>query len=169
MLNNDYHDCSVLSEITHLQMVSHMSLYKWRALFQNALSAIPKIDVAMPLPSLEIIFWKRVLHKYEHIYIYIYIYIYYTHMWKTLYQSTIFEIGIGIASSFSGMTLKAFWKRAPHIHIHTHIYIYIYIYIYWSVKYLANRMSIPYTILTLTTTDFHKSVIFQAITSTNVH
>ena len=36
----------------------------------------------------------------------------YTHMLKALYSNTIFELVIGIASSFSGMALNSFWKRA---------------------------------------------------------
>ena len=62
----------------------------------------------MPLPSLQVMSWKRAIHKYVHIYTYIY-------MWKALYQNPIFELGICIASSFSGMVLNAFWKRAPQI------------------------------------------------------
>ena len=46
---------------------------------------------------------------YIRIYIYIYIH---THIWKAFYQNTIFEFSIGIASSFYGMALNAFWKRA---------------------------------------------------------
>ena len=79
-----------------------------RTLFQNALSANPKVDVAMPMPSSEIIFWKRTLHTYVHTYAYI-------HMWKALYQNTILEFGFGITNSFSGMALNRFWKRALHI------------------------------------------------------
>ena len=33
-------------------------------------------------------------------------------MSKVVYQNTIFELRIGLASSFSGMVLSAFWKRA---------------------------------------------------------
>ena len=59
----------------------------------------------VPRPCLKIMFGKRALHKYVYVYTY-------TDMWKTLYQNTIFELGIGIAISFSGMALTAFWKRA---------------------------------------------------------
>ena len=45
-------------------------------------------------------------------------------MRKALYQNTIFKLGIGIANSFSGMTLNMFWKRALHILIYIYIYIY---------------------------------------------
>ena len=48
----------------------------WRAVFQNTISANPKIEFAMPMPSSKIMFWKTALHKYAHIYAYIYIYIY---------------------------------------------------------------------------------------------
>ena len=65
-------------------------------------------NVAMPMPSSEIMFRKRALHKYVHIYPLI-------HLWKGLYQNTIFELSIGIASSFSGMVLNVFWKIALHM------------------------------------------------------
>ena len=39
------------------------------------------------------------------------------YMSKALYRNTIFEPGIGISSSFSGMSLNAFWKRALHMYI----------------------------------------------------
>ena len=48
--------------------------YIYEELFsKNALSAIPKIDVVMPMPSSEIMFCKRALHKYVHVYAYIHI------------------------------------------------------------------------------------------------
>ena len=49
----------------------------WRALFQNVLSANPKIEVAMAMPSSKIMLWKGAVHKYVHIYALI-------HMWKAL-------------------------------------------------------------------------------------
>ena len=90
---------------SHQSVLGLMENNSWRALFQNVLRANPKIAVAMPMPSLEINFWKRTLHRYVHICIYN------IHAWKALYQSTIFELGIGIASSFSGMVLNAFLER----------------------------------------------------------
>ena len=36
---------------------------------------------------------------------------------KLFYQNIIFELGIGIANSFSGMALNAFWKRAVNIYL----------------------------------------------------
>ena len=41
----------------------------------------------------------------------------YTHVKSSLapYQNTILERGIGIARSFSGIALNAFWKRGLHI------------------------------------------------------
>ena len=69
-----------------------------RALFQKALSANPKIDVVMPLPSSEIVFWKRALHKQVHIYI-------------------CEKLFIESPSSFSGMVVSAFTKRVLPIHI----------------------------------------------------
>ena len=83
-------------------------LWIWRALFRNTLSANPKIDVAMSMPSSKILFWKRAFHKYVHIYAYIC-------MWKAHYQNTIFELDIGAASSFSEMALSTFCKRALFI------------------------------------------------------
>ena len=41
-----------------------------RALFLNVLSSNPNIDVAMLMPSLEIIFRKTALHNYVSIYAY---------------------------------------------------------------------------------------------------
>ena len=64
----------------------------------------------MPMLSSEIMFWKRTLHNHVHIDTYI-------HMWKALYQNTILELGIGIASSFSEMVLNVFWKRALHLFV----------------------------------------------------
>ena len=48
---------------------------KGRGLYQNAISANLKTEVAMPMPmpSSEIIFWKRALNKHVHIYTHIYI------------------------------------------------------------------------------------------------
>ena len=60
----------------------------------------------MPMPCLEIMFWKRALQKYVHIHAH-------TQMPKhNLDQNTIFDLGIGIERSFSGMALNVFWKRA---------------------------------------------------------
>ena len=61
----------------------------------------------MPMPRLEIMFWKRALHKYGHIQIYVNIYVL-----KALFQNTIYELSIGIASHFIGMAVITFWKRA---------------------------------------------------------
>ena len=53
----------------HIHMHAYIDhIYIWRALFQNASSANPKIDVTMSMPSSEIMFWKTNLHKYVHIY-----------------------------------------------------------------------------------------------------
>ena len=43
------------------------------ALFQKALSADPKIEVAVAMPCSRIMFWKRVLRKYVNIYALIHI------------------------------------------------------------------------------------------------
>ena len=42
-----------------------------RVLFQNALSDNPKVGVAMSMPSSEIIFSKRALHKHVQMYAFI--------------------------------------------------------------------------------------------------
>ena len=61
--------------------------------------------------STEIMFWKRVLHKYVPIY-----------TWGKLFtKSTILELSIGIVSSFSGIALSEFWKRTLHIYTYIHI------------------------------------------------
>ena len=39
-----------------------------RALFQNTISVNLKIELAMAMPSSEIMFWKRSLQKYLHTY-----------------------------------------------------------------------------------------------------
>ena len=103
----------------HLQDLSSLHLiciYIWRVLFQNALNANPKIDVAMPIPSPEIMFWKRGLYKCVLIYAHV-------HTWKDLYQNTILELGI--ASSFSGTALNAFWNIPPYT---TYIMLYMVVY-----------------------------------------
>ena len=65
----------------------------------------------MLMQSSEIMVYERALHIYVHIYTYM-------NMLKALYQNTIFEFDIGIASPFLGMALNAFGKRALHIHIY---------------------------------------------------
>ena len=45
---------------------------------------------------------------------------------KVFTKSTIFELDIGIASSFSGMAVNAFWKRTLQIYMCIYIYIYTY-------------------------------------------
>ena len=51
-----------------------------------------------------------------HIYVYMYTYIYTSiHMWKSLLQNAIYELGIGIAIPFLGMVLFAFLKVALNL------------------------------------------------------
>ena len=45
-------------------------------LLKNVLSDHPKIEFAVAMSSLEMVFWKRALHKYEHMYAYIPLYTY---------------------------------------------------------------------------------------------
>ena len=75
-----------------------------------------KIKIAMPLPSSEIVFWKRTLPKYVHKYAYI-------DMWKALFQNINYELDT--LSPYFGMALNAFWKRALPIYIYIYIYIYM--------------------------------------------
>ena len=70
-------------------MYMHMHIYTRRALFQNALSANPKIYILMPIPSSAIMFWTRALNKYVHIYACI-------RMWVAFYQNTIAVLDICI-------------------------------------------------------------------------
>ena len=64
------------------------------ALFQNAISANPKIELAMLMPNLEIKFWKTALLKYVHIYTHLF-----THQ-KLFSKNIIIKLDIGIASPF---------------------------------------------------------------------
>ena len=72
------------------------------------ISANANIEFPMPVSSSEIIFRKKALHKYIHIYAHI-------EMQKSLFPNTIYELGIDIVSPFLGMALIAVWKRALHI------------------------------------------------------
>ena len=65
--------------------------------FQTSITANIKLEVAMPILNSEIMFWKRALHKYVHIYI-----------GKALFQITICPI--------CGRVLIAFCKRDLHIY-----------------------------------------------------
>ena len=51
-----------------LHVLFYFSTDKLRGIFLNALSANPKIEVAMTMPCSEIMFQKRALHKYVHMY-----------------------------------------------------------------------------------------------------
>ena len=53
----------------------YIYIHTWRALFLNVLIVNPKIEVAMAMPSSEIMFWRKALHKYVYIYTYIYSYV----------------------------------------------------------------------------------------------
>ena len=53
------------------------------------ISVNPKIEFA----SLEIMFWRRALHQNKHIYTCI-------HIWNAIFQNIIYELDIGIVSSF---------------------------------------------------------------------
>ena len=79
----------------------------------------------MPMPKSEIMFWKKKSS-----------WIVYVHTWKALCQNAIYEPCIGIATSFSGMALSAFWKRALHVYRAYILYVYICIYIYIFLYYI---------------------------------
>ena len=99
---------SLLNVITCVDI--YITTHIWRALFHNAISVIPKIELAITMPMLEIVFHKRALHKYEHVCAYI-------HMWKVICQHSIYKLGIDIWNPFLGMVLMAFWKRALYMHM----------------------------------------------------
>ena len=75
----------------------------WRALFRNALSAIPKYGLAMPMSNLTIMFSKRAFHIWINAYIYVQSY-------EELFSKS--ELGIAIITSIFGIALNVFWKRA---------------------------------------------------------
>ena len=61
------------------------------------------------MPSLEMMFWKRALHKYIHIYAYI-------NMWKALLKRQFTNLVLTFEIHYFGMpVLEALWKRALHI------------------------------------------------------
>ena len=49
----------------------------------------------------------------------------YTYVKSSLPKDIIFELGTGIAISFSGMALNVLWKGALHIHIYTGVIYYL--------------------------------------------
>ena len=63
----------------------------------------PIIDVAMPMPRSEIMFWKIPLHKYVHIYAYI---------WEKLFSKTqSLKLGLELQAHFLEWRLKRFGKE----------------------------------------------------------
>ena len=63
----------------------------------------------MAMLSLEIMFWKRSLHKYVHIHVFI-------HIFKALFKQILIKLGICISSPILGMALNAFKKeRVLHL------------------------------------------------------
>ena len=83
----------------------YIYIYIWRALFQNAICAIPKKKgLAIAMLISKIVLWKSAF------YIGIYAYIC-TYLWRTLLQNLISELDIGIANSIFGSELIAFRKR----------------------------------------------------------
>ena len=62
-------------------------------LFQNAISADPKIAFAMPMPGSEIMFWNKSFHNYVHIYLF------YTYA-KALFQNIVYDLGVDSASPY---------------------------------------------------------------------
>ena len=83
--------------------LSRRNISPFEELFsKNVLTANSKIDVVMPMPSSEIMFFGKELFRNMCI------------CEKALYQNTIFELDIGTARSFVRMALNAFWKRGLH-------------------------------------------------------
>ena len=82
-------------------------IYIRRALFQNTLNTNPKIDVALQMPSSEIMILKRALHKYVHIYI----------CEKLFAKTHSLNLTLALQAHCFGMALNAFWKE---------LFIYIY-------------------------------------------
>ena len=81
----------------------------WRALFQKAISANPIIEVVIAMPISEIMFWKRDIHKYVHVYAVVHTckHNFFNHnnqTWHWHYKPILFI-----------MALNAFWKRGLHI------------------------------------------------------
>ena len=90
-------------------------MYILRALFQSAIIASPKIEFAMPMPSSELMFWKRTLHKYVHTDAFM--------KGKTYSMKLV----LTLQTHFSNWRLSRFGKE---LFIYTHIFTYIYIHIY---------------------------------------
>ena len=83
----------------------------WRALFQNALNAIPEKGACNANAKFK---YCILVKSFWHVYIYPYIC---TYLWRALFQNMIPDVGIGIVTSIFGLVLSAFWKRALHIWI----------------------------------------------------
>ena len=63
----------------------------------------------MPMPSLEIMFWKVALHKYLHIYTHIY-------MCEHVFTKTqSLNLALALQAHFREWCLILFWKRVFHI------------------------------------------------------
>ena len=79
----------------------------WRVNFQNALTATPKIDVAMPMLRSEIMFRKRTLHKCLQLHVYPCV-----HMWKAFCSNTIlFNLALALYAYFLELHLTRFGKE----------------------------------------------------------
>ena len=89
----------------------YLNIYIWRAPFQHALSANQKSMLQCQCQVRRSCFGKVF---FINVYIYMRIYL----CAKLFTRNTIFELGIGIENSFSGMTLNTFRKITLHIYIY---------------------------------------------------
>ena len=57
-----------MDKTVSMHIMDYIYTYINRVIFLNTISTNPKIEFALPMPNSEIMFWKRTLHKYTHIY-----------------------------------------------------------------------------------------------------
>ena len=63
----------------------------------------------MATSSVEIMFWKRALHKYVHVYAYL-------HICEKLFSKIkSMKLALSLQAHLFGIAFIAFWKRALHI------------------------------------------------------
>ena len=78
----------------------------------------------MPMPSSEIMFWKRALHKCVQVYVYI-------PTVESLFQDIVLDLGTWHSKpSFLNGAHRVLEKRSSYAYACTYIFVYITIYIY---------------------------------------
>ena len=117
-----------------LSISDWLSVCILRALFQNALSANPTFEIAIPMPCSETIFLKRVLHKYIHIYMNLFI-------CEKLLSKNYNQTWLWHCKAFFGMALSAYWKRALQLCM-SYIYIFICSHIYIVILYISKYIHV---------------------------